>query len=344
MKQQIIDLWKLSFGDPDEFIQIFFDRVYKDENTFVIEQNGKVVSALQILPYEMTYCGTTIPAGYICGVCTLPAEKGKGLMTQLMLTALEEMRNRNYALAILIPATPWLFDFYRKFEFANAFDYATEAIYRQNPATEQRNKTANKSESGFRIVSHNAISTESIYAYYHLKQRARDCSIQHSMHQFDTIRLDWMLGKGEIWVALFDEKPAGLAFTMVSANESVSFREIMADNPEIKKTLVQFVLNQYQLPKAELRIPVAGSDLCDSVGDLRSAPTVDSLGDVRPHVSTLYGMARIIDKELMIGLYRSMLEGQDSSMTDLQNASLASLTQILLKYEQRRAYMNLMMD
>jgi len=319
MKQQIIDLWKISFGDSDDFIQLFFDRVYKEENMLVVKKNGTVVSAMQILPYEMTYCGTTIPASYICGVCTMPAERGKGLMTQLMSTALEEIHSRNYALAILIPATPGLFDCYRRFEFASAFDYSTEEIYSYTPG--------NNPDSNLRILSQEKLAPDTIYAYYHLKQRARKCSVLHSAYQFETIRQDWMLGKGEIWMAFQNEQPAGLAFTMICNNETVSIREIMVENTEIKNALVQSVLNQHQLPKAILRVP----------------PTLPN--------SNPYGMARIINKEQMIELYQSFhkpaapfRQVQGSKLPDFLNMDIPSLTQILLKYELRQAFMNMMMD
>ena len=31
-KPQLIDLWRTSFDDSEEFIKLFFDRVYKKEN------------------------------------------------------------------------------------------------------------------------------------------------------------------------------------------------------------------------------------------------------------------------------------------------------------------------
>ena len=31
-KSQLIDLWRTSFNDSEEFIKLFFDRVYKKEN------------------------------------------------------------------------------------------------------------------------------------------------------------------------------------------------------------------------------------------------------------------------------------------------------------------------
>lgn len=53
-KPQLIDLWHTSFNDSEEFVELFFDHVYKKENALCIEKNGKIVSALQMLPYNMT--------------------------------------------------------------------------------------------------------------------------------------------------------------------------------------------------------------------------------------------------------------------------------------------------
>ena len=36
-KSQLIDLWRTSFNDSEEFIKLFFDRVYKKENALFIE-------------------------------------------------------------------------------------------------------------------------------------------------------------------------------------------------------------------------------------------------------------------------------------------------------------------
>ena len=78
-KQQIVNLWRTCFGDSEAFISLYFDRVYKDENAMTIEKDGKIVSALQIVPHTMTYLGTEISVGYISGACTTPEERGKGL-------------------------------------------------------------------------------------------------------------------------------------------------------------------------------------------------------------------------------------------------------------------------
>ena len=129
-KQQVIDLWRLSFNDTEEFIRLYFDRVYKEENTLVIEKDGQVVSALQMLPYTMTYYGTEISVAYISGACTLPSMRGKGLMRQLIQNAFEEMKYRSVAVTALIPADPWLFDYYREQGYTEVFDYSEETYIR----------------------------------------------------------------------------------------------------------------------------------------------------------------------------------------------------------------------
>ena len=78
-KQQIVNLWRTCFGDSEAFISLYFDRVYKDENAMTIEKDGKIVSALQIVPYTMTYLGTEISVGYSLGRARLRKKEGKGL-------------------------------------------------------------------------------------------------------------------------------------------------------------------------------------------------------------------------------------------------------------------------
>ena len=310
MKEQIKNLWKTSFGDTDDFIRLWFDRVYKDEQTIVIEKKGKIISALQILPYEMTFCGTIIPVGYICGVCTIPSERGKGYMSRLMHRAIEEMYDRRYAFAILIPATPELFALYRPFEFTNAFDFATEEI--------QFNDSICNPDSGIRIVLYQKQSPDAIYSYYHTKQCERVSSVIHSARQFKTVCLDRILGGGEIWVALANEQPVGLAFTDQIDNKMLSIREMMFENTNIKYQLIQSMLAHHQLHDVKLRTP----------------PT--------PSKSIPYGMARLINKEQMLSLYHSF--NHKNLLLDSNNLDISSLTQTLLNYEQRQTYMNLMLD
>lgn len=82
-KQQIVNLWRTCFGDSEAFISLYFDRVYKDENAMTIEKDGKIVSALQIVPHTMTYLGTEISVGYIWGVHDSGRKRARAYATTL---------------------------------------------------------------------------------------------------------------------------------------------------------------------------------------------------------------------------------------------------------------------
>ena len=128
IRQQLMELWKRSFDDTDAFVRLFFTHVYRKENALYIEQGGRIVSALQMLPYTMQFYGKEIPVSYIYGACTHPEERGKGWMSALIQKAFKVMAERHIALTVIIPAEKSLFDYYRRFGYTEAFDYATETI------------------------------------------------------------------------------------------------------------------------------------------------------------------------------------------------------------------------
>ena len=125
IRQQLMELWKRSFDDTDAFVRLFFTHVYRKENALYIEQGGRIVSALQMLPYTMQFYGKEIPVSYIYGACTHPEERGKGWMSALIQKAFKVMAERHIALTVIIPAEKSLFDYYRRFGYTEAFDYAS---------------------------------------------------------------------------------------------------------------------------------------------------------------------------------------------------------------------------
>lgn len=57
IKAQVRQLWKTCFDDDDAFIDLYFRLRYTDKINKVIEEDGKVISALQMIPYPMTFAG-----------------------------------------------------------------------------------------------------------------------------------------------------------------------------------------------------------------------------------------------------------------------------------------------
>ena len=132
--EQLKSLWKSLFGDTEAFISLFFHEVVREENIRVLEEKGRILSALYMLPYPFRIWNQEVTASYISGAGTLPEAQGRGLMRKLLIDSFKEMDRRQIPLSILIPAEPWLYGFYEKSGYVTVFAY-NQQVY---PPKEQR--------------------------------------------------------------------------------------------------------------------------------------------------------------------------------------------------------------
>ncbi len=121
-KQLVWNMWKTCFGDSDDYMDIYFRRKYKNENTLIYFHEGKAVSSLQMLPFNLTFHDTEIPIAYLSGLCTLPDARKKGFMAALIEKSFDEMGKKGACLGILVPQDESLFKFYEPFGFIQTFD------------------------------------------------------------------------------------------------------------------------------------------------------------------------------------------------------------------------------
>ena len=128
VKEQVKALWRICFQDSEEFIDLYFRLRYKNEVNAVIQNGDKVVSALQMLPYPMTFCGKTVQTSYISGACTHPDFRSKGVMRELLSQSFVRMLRNEVHFSTLIPAEPWLFDYYAHMGYDSVFKYSTKTI------------------------------------------------------------------------------------------------------------------------------------------------------------------------------------------------------------------------
>ena len=84
IKEQVKALWKICFDDSEEFVEMYFRLRYKTEVNVAIQSGDEVISALQMLPYPMTFGGETVQTSYISGACTHPDFRSKGVMRELL--------------------------------------------------------------------------------------------------------------------------------------------------------------------------------------------------------------------------------------------------------------------
>ncbi len=136
-KQQVWDMWKTVFDDPDDYMEVYFRHKYRNEQTLLYMEGEKAVASLQMLPYQFSFCGTEIPIIYLSGVSTLPEARKKGYATQLVIRSLEEARKKEVPMILLVPQDEGLLKFYNQFGFAKTFDEGRDVLPSLEELTEQ---------------------------------------------------------------------------------------------------------------------------------------------------------------------------------------------------------------
>jgi predicted acetyltransferase len=261
-KREVADLWQDVFQDSKEFTELFFSRVFKPEHTLVVKRDKRIISALQMVPCEIKIADRILPSAYVCGVCTLPSERGKGIMNRLMTEAMNVMRQKEYALSILIPAERWLFDFYKKFGYTHPVNYKTETYSLATlPTNAQETPVGSDDDSVIRRTTFPDYTfaecvTDEYFPFFDRKQRERRCTVLHNAYDFETILRDLKYEQGSTWVALKANKPVGIAFAKPESEHAICIKEILYDDTRVKKRLIDHILNQYHARTATVRVPV----------------------------------------------------------------------------------------
>ena len=101
---ELVDAWKMP--DPLEGREFFAryvdgDPAFRASDVWVADQDGRLVSCVQIFPRVLRIAGREVPTGGIGTVFTDPAHRGRGTAGRLMRAAMDDMAVRGMELALL---------------------------------------------------------------------------------------------------------------------------------------------------------------------------------------------------------------------------------------------------
>ena len=232
VKEQVKALWKLCFEDSEEFVEMYFKLRYKNEVNVAIQSGDEVISALQMLPYPMTFCGETVQTSYISGACTHPDFRSKGVMRELLSQSFARMLRNGVQFSTLIPAEPWLFDYYKHMGYASVFQYSVKEMTLPEfiPSKE---------------ITVNVVSEpqEEVYSYLNKKLSERPCCVQHSAEDFQVIMADLPISRGHLFVARQANEIRGVAIIYKGEN-CIIINELLAEDKDTEYSLL-FAIKQY---------------------------------------------------------------------------------------------------
>lgn len=270
MREKVKELWKLCFDDSEEFIDLYFRLRYNNDINLVIQSGEEVLAALQMLPYPMTFCGQEIKTAYISGACTHPDYRSRGVMHELLSQAFTKMLHGGIDVTTLIPAEPWLFDYYARHGYAPVFHHHRSTFVTARPSL----------RPGRPVLKATRQFEKEVYDYLNRKLQARESCIQHTEADFRVILADLELAGGQIFTLHQYGDIVALAVAYPTEKGKWTVGEIVSETSEMSAVLLQRICEHIKVPSLEVITP----------------PVPDETN--RP-----LGMARIIQVKAVLQLY-----------------------------------------
>jgi predicted acetyltransferase len=257
----------------------------------LIQSESKVISALQLIPYPMTFCGATIHTSYISGACTHPGYRGKGMMRELLLRTFTRMYAEGFFISALIPENLRLTEYYARMGYASVFRYSRRTL-----------RPAEFPEAGknVRIMEQTIEVREDIYRYVSRKMSERPCCIQHTKADFEVVLADLFLSKGCVFFAVGEKgEIEGVAF-VIAEGDTLYVNELLSDNVEAENELLKQAAVRRQCNQIVITCPP------------------EKASERFP-----FGMARIINAKEVLTLYAAA-HPEIETVIDLYDAELCA--------------------
>lgn len=118
-KDQIVSVWNYCFEDGEDFVKYYFENVYDENNTIIIEENDEVLSALQLNKYTIDLRDNKYDVSYVVGVSSKPEVRGLGYMKHLMAYTLEELYKNGEIVSLLMAID---YRLYKRYGFDHCYD------------------------------------------------------------------------------------------------------------------------------------------------------------------------------------------------------------------------------
>lgn len=301
MRGKVKKLWKLCFNDSDEFIDMYFRLRYNSEVNIAIESGDEVIAALQMLPYPMTFFGSEVSTSYISGACTHPDYRDRGVMRELLSQAFGAMYRNDIAFSTLIPAEPWLFDYYARMGYSPVFSYS-KRIFRVPADDKLILSSLPSSGIPWKLRSHTDYDT-ALYRYFNRKMQERPCCLQHSESDFHVILADLKISHGTIFTLSDHLGISALAAAYPYEDASGMYiSELFSDTPEAELRLLELICRELNADTLDIIMPPVADQPTFTLGMIRI---------IRPkQILQLYA-ATHPEVELNIDLYDDQLSANN---------------------------------
>lgn len=181
-QEELREIWRLSFGDEEGFIDLYFQYMDWIKEVAVLLHGGRVVSMLTMIPVDLVgAAGEKNSASMLYAIATHPDFQKRGYADQLIEFSNRYLLSNQVEATLLVPAREELFHFYEKRGYANGF-YVREAVLKIDEIA----KLAEAAPLDCRITQagpaeYNVIRKRLLEGYPHIDYRDEEIAFQKSL-------------------------------------------------------------------------------------------------------------------------------------------------------------------
>ncbi len=158
---ELLELFRLCFGDGPEVSGLYFDHFYRPEEFLILREDGQLRAMAGLLDLTLTEPdGRSVKAAYLYGMGTHPDHQGKGFAAQLLHYADFYLHGKRDCI-VTMPATAELHGFYAKFGFKECFPLLEGEA---TPRTPQEGETSLPVSA----AEYNALREALLRGHYHV--------------------------------------------------------------------------------------------------------------------------------------------------------------------------------
>ena len=229
-------LWKVSFNDSENYVDFYFNRRFKPENTRIRSVDGRIICAAQFFRYDITYGGKILKGVYILGLNTHPDYRRQGFATGIIGEILEEQVCLGMEVAFLIPSEEYLFSVYRKLGFSELITvYQTHVVV---GATFGRPRAHTVRPYAVESNWFPRIRASAIFAFYDKFYRSLNSAVLKTYDDFIFALEDVTVSGGRIDICDVDGEIRGFAATEGSVVKELLYLDEAARDALLSALLV----------------------------------------------------------------------------------------------------------
>lgn len=250
IKTQTAALWRKTFGDTEEFVNLYFSEKYSPECNVTLRPEGRVVGAVQLLPYGFRYLGGLLRVGYLSGLCVDAEYRGRRYSSELIRRAHRLSYERGDVLSLLIPGDEGLRRFYEKPQHGS---YWTSTYRRVNYFT-----VGDAVDEGIEVEAALEWPDELYWAYRMYNRQHLGFDI--TSDDFFTALAACDIEGGTLWVARRGSRVQGLCLSLPPVDGEVRILFFCYRGDVVANAILSRIFAQEGVERVSQKTPTTGND------------------------------------------------------------------------------------